>query len=130
MKSKNEIKINQLLRLAELCDNSQIQQKQRYMKLAETLIVSGLDESETKSFPAEDELRLRLDFEAPESEWKWMQSAKLKRLPEFSNIAQYDAAAIGKALAKIAEDYPAIRRSKRNGIWKWFVPPIIRERVM
>lgn len=70
MKSKNEIKINQLLRLAELCDNSQIQQKQRYMKLAETLIVSGLDESETKSFPAEDELRLRLDFEAPESEWK------------------------------------------------------------
>lgn len=41
MKSRNEIKINQLLRLAELCDNSQAEQKQRYMELAETLIFSG-----------------------------------------------------------------------------------------
>lgn len=88
--------------------------------------ISELEEknkSVTELLPAEDELRLRLDFEAPESEWEWVQPSALKNLPEFADIVRYDAVTIGKALAKIAEDYPAIRRSKRNGISKWFIPP-------
>lgn len=47
MKSKNEVKINQLLRLAELCDSSQADKKQRYMEMAERLIFGNAETSET-----------------------------------------------------------------------------------
>lgn len=75
--------------------------------------------------PAEDELRLRLDFEAPESEWFWVQPSALKNLPEFTDIIRYDAVAIGKALAKIAKDFPLMHSGKKHGINKWFIPPAI-----
>ena len=75
--------------------------------------------------PAEDELRLRLDFDAPVEKWNWVQPSTLKNLYEFADIAKYDAGTIGKALTNIAKDYPEMRHSKRNGIWKWFVPPAI-----
>ena len=75
--------------------------------------------------PAEDELRLRLDFDAPESEWSWVQPSALKNLHEFADIAKYDAATIGRALANIAEDFPAMQFRKKHGTRKWFIPPAI-----
>ena len=75
--------------------------------------------------PAEDELRLRFDFNAPESEWNWIQPAALKNIPEY-DVTQYSAIVIGKALTKISEDFPIIRREKHNGLYKWFIPPANR----
>lgn len=83
------------------------------------------NKSVMEMLPAEDELRLRLDFEAPESEWFWVQPSALKNLPEFADVMRYDAKTIGTALAKIAKDFPLMRPGKRHGIRKWFVPPAI-----
>lgn len=73
--------------------------------------------------PGEEELRLRLDFDAPENEWRWIQTAALKNLPELADIMKYDVRALGKALTNIAKDYSAVanKRSKRGN--KWFLPP-------
>ena len=84
------------------------------------------NQSVMELLPAEDELRLRFDFEAPESEWEWVQPAALKNIPEY-DVVQYSAIVIGKALTKISEDFPAIRREKHKGLYKWFIPPAIRE---
>lgn len=75
--------------------------------------------------PAEDELRLRFDFDAPIEKWNWVQPSVLKNLPEFADIARYDAVTLGKALTKISKDYPEIKRGKRNGVQKWLIPPAI-----
>lgn len=40
LKSANESKINQLLRLAELCDSTQTDKRKYYMELAESLLLS------------------------------------------------------------------------------------------
>ncbi len=85
------------------------------------------NKSVMEMLPAEDELRLRLDFEAPESEWEWVQASVLKNLPEFADISKYDAVTIGKALTKIAEDFPTIRKGKHKGLYKWFIPPAIKK---
>ena len=79
----------------------------------------------TELLPAEDELRLRFDFEAPESEWAWVQPAALKALPEY-DVEKYSATVIGAAIAKIAETVPAIRYKKSHGVRKWFIPPAIQ----
>lgn len=73
--------------------------------------------------PGEEELRLRLDFDAPESEWRWIQTAALKNLPEFADIGKYDVRALGKALMNISRDFPNIinKRSKYGN--KWPLPP-------
>lgn len=83
------------------------------------------NEDATELLPAEDELRLRLDFDAPMSEWIWVQPAALSSIPALADVAKYDARTIGKALGKIAEDVPGIRFAKRNGVRKWFIPPVI-----
>ena len=75
--------------------------------------------------PAEDELRMHFDFNAPETEWHWMQTATLKKSVEY-DVFQYSAITIGKALKKISKDYPKLRREKQNNTYKWFVPPSIR----
>lgn len=80
------------------------------------------NQSVMELLPAEDELRLRFDFNAPESEWNWIQPAALKNIPEY-DVTQYSAIVIGKALTKISEDFPMIRREKHNGLYKWFIPP-------
>lgn len=77
--------------------------------------------------PAEDELRLRFDFEAPESEWRWVQPAALKNIPGY-DVEQYPANTIGRALSKISKDFPKVHRGKppREKVYKWFIPPFIR----
>lgn len=75
--------------------------------------------------PAEDELRLRLDFDAPLDKWRWVQPSALKNLPEFVDIIKYDAVTIGRALAKISTDFPEIKRAKKAGLYKWHIPPAI-----
>ncbi len=79
----------------------------------------------TELLPAEDELRLRFDFEAPESKWAWVQPAALKALPEY-DVEKYSAMMIGAAIAKIAETVPAIRFKRSHGVRKWFIPPAIQ----
>lgn len=74
--------------------------------------------------PAEGELRLRFDFEAPESEWAWVQPAALKALNY--DVSQYSATTIGAAIARIAEDHPEIRFKRSHGVRKWFIPPEIQ----
>lgn len=75
--------------------------------------------------PAEDELRLRFDFNAPESEWIWAQSAAIKNIPGY-DVANYSPILIGKALSRISEDFPKIYKKKQNdGYYKWFIPPFI-----
>lgn len=63
MRSKNEVKINQLLRLAELCDSSQIEQKRRYMELAENLILEDSEsgDAQTETYLCKDSQHL-IDF--------------------------------------------------------------------
>lgn len=77
--------------------------------------------------PGEDELRSHLDFNAPLSKWIWVQPSALRNLPEYE-IDCYSSVQIGKALMKINKDFPEVRRSKRNGITKWYIPPVITNR--
>lgn len=74
--------------------------------------------------PSEDELRVRFDFEAPESEWQWVQPAALRNAEGY-DVGQYSAVVIGKALSRISQDYPKVRRAKHKGVYKWFIPPMI-----
>lgn len=46
MKSNNDIRINQLLRLAELCDSEQKEKRNYYMNLAEELILGTASDYE------------------------------------------------------------------------------------
>ena len=71
----------------------------------EVATLKGRNDNMTELLPAEDELRLRFDFEAPESEWAWVQPAALKAIPEY-DVEKYPAAVIGAAIAKIAENVP------------------------
>lgn len=87
--------------------------------------LEALNQSVMEMLPAEDELRMHFDFNAPEKEWQWMQTAALKKSVEY-DVFQYSAITIGKALNKISKDYPLIRREKLNNSYKWFVPPPIR----
>ena len=87
--------------------------------------LEALNQSVTEMLPAEDELRMHFDFNAPVAEWQWMQTAALKKSIEY-DVFQYSAITIGKALNKISKDYPIIRREKLNNSYKWFVPPPIR----
>ena len=93
----------------------------------EKTILKGKNEDARELLPAEDELRLRFDFKAPESEseWVWVQPAALKSIPGFIDIASYSSVVIGKAIAKISESVPAIQRGKKDGVYKWFIPPAI-----
>ena len=91
----------------------------------EKTILKGKNEDARELLPAEDELRLRFDFEAPESEWVWVQPAALKSIPGFIDIASYSSVVIGKAIAKISESVPTIQRGKKDGVYKWFIPPAI-----
>ena len=75
--------------------------------------------------PAEDELRMHFDFNAPETEWQWMQTAALKKSVEY-DVSQYSSITIGRALMKIAEEYPMIQRKKVKGNILWLIPPIIK----
>ena len=91
----------------------------------EVATLKGRNDNMTELLPAEDELRLRFDFEAPESEWAWVQPAALKAIPEY-DVEKYPAAVIGAAIAKIAENVPEIRFKRSHGVRKWFIPPAIQ----
>ena len=80
----------------------------------------------TEMLPAEDELRNRFDFDAPISEWICTQPANLKNLPEY-DVCVYSPITIGKALQKIAKDYPQIRKVKKGGVYQWIIPPTIQK---
>ena len=45
--------------------------------------LEALNQSVTEMLPAEDELRMHFDFNAPETEWHWMQTAALKKSVEY-----------------------------------------------
>lgn len=74
--------------------------------------------------PAEEELRNRFDFDAPETDWVWTTSSGLKNSPEY-DVSSYSVEQIGKALSKIAEDDCRIKRRRNKGRNQSFVPPAI-----
>lgn len=76
----------------------------------------------TETLPAEDELRLLLDFAIPVESWEWIQPSALKDLPECGTLRYYTPKQIGTALAKIKNDFPEIEKRKRHGVWKWHIP--------
>ena len=73
--------------------------------------LEALNQSVMEMLPAEDELRMHFDFNAPESEWQWVQTAELKKYTEY-DVSQYSSITIGRALMKISEEYPIIQRRK------------------
>ena len=87
--------------------------------------LEALNQSVMEMLPAEDELRMHLDFNAPETEWQWMQTAALKKSVEY-DVFQYSAITIGKALNKISAEYPQMQHKKTGGHFTWFVPPLKR----
>ena len=87
--------------------------------------LEALNQSVMEMLPAEDELRMHFDFNAPETEWQWMQTAALKKSVEY-DVSQYSSITIGRALMKIAEEYPMIQRKKVKGNILWLIPPIIK----
>ena len=87
--------------------------------------LEALNQSVMEMLPAEDELRMHFDFNAPETEWQWMQTAALKKSVEY-DVFQYSAITIGKALNKISAEYPQIQHKKTGGRFTWFVPPLKR----
>ena len=87
--------------------------------------LEALNQSVMEMLPAEDELRMHLDFNAPETEWQWMQTAALKKSVEY-DVFQYSAITIGKALNKISAEYPQMQHKKTGGHFTWFVPPLRR----
>ena len=87
--------------------------------------LEALNQSVTEMLPAEDELRMHFDFNAPETEWHWVQTAALKKSVEY-DVFQYSAITIGKALNKISAEYPQMQHKKTGGHFTWFVPPLKR----
>lgn len=87
--------------------------------------LEALNQSVMEMLPAEDELRMHFDFNAPEKEWQWMQTAALKKSVEY-DVFQYSAITIGKALNKISAEYPQMQHKKTGGHFTWFVPPLKR----
>ena len=85
--------------------------------------LEALNQSVMEMLPAEDELRMHFDFNAPETEWQWVQTAELKKYTEY-DVSQYSSITIGRALMKISEEYPIIQRRKYGGNYLWFIPPI------
>lgn len=74
--------------------------------------------------PAEEELRNRFDFEAPETEWNWMTASSLKNLPEY-DVDRYTVQQIGKALTAISQDDDRITQDRGKAGRLWFIPPVI-----
>lgn len=74
--------------------------------------------------PAEDELRLRLDFEAPLESWHWVQPSALKNLLEYE-VDRYKPKEIGAAIRAIMRDVPEIQQKHSNRGTVYFIPPSI-----
>lgn len=74
--------------------------------------------------PAEEELRNRFDFDAPETKWNWTTSSGLKNLPEY-DVCSYRVEQIGKALTRISEDENKVKMRRNKGKKQYFVPPAI-----
>jgi len=74
--------------------------------------------------PAEEELRLRLDFDAPIEKWHWVQPSVIKPLPEYC-VDRYTPKEIGTALTAIMRDVPEIIATRGKKGKKYFIPPTI-----
>ena len=72
--------------------------------------------------PSEEELRNRLDFDAPETDWNWITASALKNLPEY-DVEKYDVRQIGQALASISQDDKRIQQKRTKTGRQWFIPP-------
>lgn len=76
--------------------------------------------------PAEDELRLRLDFEATLDRWHWVQPSALKNLHEY-DVDRYTPKELGAAIRAIMRDVPGIQRKHSNKGTIYFIPPGIEK---
>lgn len=74
--------------------------------------------------PAEEELRNRFDFDAPESEWFWITASALKNLPEY-DVIKYDVRQIGQALTAIMQDESRMKKKRSKAGQNYFIPPAI-----
>lgn len=74
--------------------------------------------------PAEDELRIRLDFNAPLKLWNWIQPSVLKNLPDY-DVTPYSAKEIGAAIRAIMRDVPEIQYKHTKKGTTYFIPPSI-----
>lgn len=75
--------------------------------------------------PAEDELRLRLDFDAPLKIWHWVVPSALRNLPDY-DVDRYTSQELGAAIRAIMRDVPEIQRKHSNKGTAYFIPPSIR----
>lgn len=74
--------------------------------------------------PAEDELRLRFDLDAPIEKWNWVQPSVLKNLPDY-DVSYYSAKEIGAAIRAIMKDVPEIQHKHSNRGTIYLIPPSI-----
>lgn len=89
---------------------------------AERAELKRRNEGKIEMVPAQDELMMILDFDAPKERWHWVQPTALKAIPAY-NIGQYSAVTIGKALKAIEKLNIGVRSTKRNGISGYIIPP-------
>ena len=76
--------------------------------------------------PAEEELRYRLDFDAPIGEWQWIQPSVLKNHQLEYDVEKYKAEDIGKALTVIMKGVPQMQKKRTKSGTKYFIPPAVR----
>lgn len=72
--------------------------------------------------PSEEELRNRFDFDAPETEWIWINASTLKNLPDY-DVEKYDTRQIGQALSAISQDDRRLKHKRTKSGRLWFIPP-------
>lgn len=72
--------------------------------------------------PSEEELRNRLDFEAPEDKWHWLMASVITTIPSYC-VTNYADSQIRDALNRIMQDDSRIQKKRTNQGYKFFVPP-------
>lgn len=105
---------------AAVCDNSQcfrLTEEERQQ-------LEERNKEVMEMLPAEDELRLRFDFDAPLEKWHWVQPSAFKNLPEY-DVSFYSSKEIGAAIRAIMKDIPEIQRKRSNRGTLYFIPPSI-----
>jgi hypothetical protein len=86
--------------------------------------LEGRNKEVMETQPAEDELRLRMDFDAPLEMWNWVQPSALKNLYDY-DVQRYTSKEIGTAISSIMRDVPDILRKHTNRGTSYFIPPAI-----
>lgn len=132
------IPVNQKIIMSDLVQPDNLHQfwTQCYVAVAENPQCFRLTEDERhkleeknkdvmEMLPAEEELRLRLDFDAPAELWHWVQPSALKNLLEY-DVDRYTPNQIGMALTAITKDVQEIQFKRSKSGKMYFIPPSLK----